>query len=744
MKKQPITVRVASWSALHPGRAIATWFAFVALCLAVGIAVGTNSAVAKDYQVGESGRAEAIATEAGLERKPSEQIMFSAKSGELDEAKAREAAQDLTGRMEELPEVLEVEEPVLSENGRMLMVEVTMKGVKREAMEHVDPLQEQTAAVQKANPDLVVEETGDASVSKGLNKQRSDDLAKTEMITFPVTLVTLLIVFGSLVMVGVPLLLALSSIAAAVGLSMVVSHLIPDAGVGMNVILLIGMAVGVDYTLFYLKREREERDKAAGSLSPEALVGIAAATAGRAIIVSGLAVIISSATLFLATDIIFSSLGTATILVVFVAMVSSVTVLPGLLVKIGRRTDRRAARAAARGKRLRQRHPERTGRVFTALLNPARKRPVATLIVSTLVMLGLALPTLGMELRVLNKDTHSRAIPEMQTYDKLNDAFPDRRSEHWVVVRADGDRQGEVATALDALAQRAESDPMFSKNAPAVRTSKDGRVSVMTLAVPHRLSSPEATGSLEHLRQDYLPTTLGKVQGAEYGVDGPVAVDVDYLAHQSDKLPIVVGFLLLLTFLMTVLVFGSVVIGLVGVLLNLLSVGAAFGLVVVFFQWGLASTVFGFDESATNAIGSRVPLFLFVILFGLSMDYQVFVVSRIKEAAMNGVPTRQAVLEGVEKSAKVVTSAAVVMVTVFGSFMFLHLAEMKQIGFSLAVAVLLDAFIIRVMILPSALILLGDASWWPSKKMRRAQTAAASGTSGGQPATTTAPAARLR
>ncbi|GAA2398727.1 MMPL family transporter [Streptomyces glaucosporus] len=726
MEKQPITVRVASWSALRPGRAIAAWFAFVALCLAVGISVGTNSAVAEDYRIGESGRAEAIATEAGLEQRPTEQIMFSSRSGELNEAQAREAAEELTGRMEKLPEVLGVADPALSADGEMLMVEVTMKGPKREAKEYVDPLLEQTAAVQAAHPDLLVEETGDASVSKGLNKQRSDDLARTEAITFPVTLVTLLIVFGSLVMVGVPLLLALSSIAASVGLSMVVSHLVPDAGVGMNVILLIGMAVGVDYTLFYLKREREEREKAAGGLGPEALVGIAAATAGRAIVVSGLAVIVSSATLFLATDIIFSSLATATILVVFVAMVSSVTVLPALLVKIGRRADRRAARARARGKQVRQRGPERTGRLFAALLNPARKRPVATLVVSTLAVIGLALPAFGMELRVLNKDTHSREIPEMQTYDRLNDAFPDRRAEHWVVVRSGEERTGETRAALRELAERAKADPLFSDKEPEVRTSQDGRVSVMTLAVPHRLSSDEAADSLERLREDYLPRTLGGVEGAEYGVDGPVAVDVDYLAHQNDKLPIVVGFLLLLTFVMTMLVFRSAVIGLLGVLLNLLSVGAAFGLVVVFFQWGLASTLFGFDESATNAIGSRVPLFLFVILFGLSMDYQVFVVSRIKEAVDGGMPTRQAVMDGIEKSAKVVTSAAVVMVTVFASFMFLHLAEMKQIGFSLAVAVLLDAFIIRVMILPAAMTLLGDASWWPSRKTRR--TPAAPGT----------------
>ncbi|MFG2290990.1 MMPL family transporter [Streptomyces sp. NPDC048595] len=734
-------MRVASWSALHPGRAIAGWFVFVALCLAVGIGMGTHNATAADFQVGESGRAEAIATDAKVLEKPAEQIMITSKSGALDEVKARNAAQDLTARMKRLPEVLKVAAPARSENGEMLMVEVTMKGVKREVKAFVDPLLEQTAQVQKSNPDLVVEETGDASVSKGLDSQRSADLATSELISFPVTLITLFLVFGSLIMIGVPLLLALTSIAGAFGLYMAASHLMPDTGVGMNVILLIGMAVGVDYTLFYLKREREEREKAAGRLSPEAVVGIAAATSGRAIVVSALAVIISTATLFLATDVIFSSLAVGTIVVVFAAMVSSVTVLPALLVKIGKRQDRRAARAAElRKKPGRRRAARGSGRVWTAMLSPARKHPMATLVVSVLVMAGLALPAFGMQLRVLNKDTHSRQIPQMKTYDRLNEAFPELLAEHWVVVRSEPGQQAETRAALDELTRRAQADPAFSKTKkPELRTSADGRVSVLNLSVPHRLSSPETKDSLEHLRKDYIPATLGKLKGAEYGVDGPSAQDADYLAHQNEKLPVVVGFLLLLTFLLTALVFGSAVLGAIGVLLNLLSVAAAFGVLVVFFQWGLASTLFGFDESATNAIGSRVPLFLFVILFGLSMDYQVFVVSRIKEAVLSGVPTRKAVLDGIESSAKVVTSAALVMVTVFSSFVLLHLAEMKQIGFSLAVAVLLDAFIIRVMILPSIMILLGDASWWPSRKMRRAQRAPENG--GSVP---TAPLAQLR
>ncbi|TJZ54672.1 MMPL family transporter [Streptomyces piniterrae] len=726
-------MKVASWSALHPGRAIVGWFVFVALCLALGGMVGTNSAGDKDYWVGEAGRAEAIATEGNLQHKSAERIMITNKSDAPLGAEAKGAAQDVSARMKKLPAVLHVAEPVRSENGRMLMVEVTLKGPRLEAQKHIDPLLAQTAEVQKKNPDLRVEESGDASVEVGLDNQRADDLATTETITFPITLITLAVVFGSIVMVGVPLLLAVSSIGASIGLSQLVSHLLPDAGVGNNVILLIGMAVGVDYTLFYLKREREERARSGGRLSPEALVGIAAATSGRAIVVSGLAVILSTATLFLAADVIFASLAIGTIVVVAVAVLSSVTVLPALLVKIGRRADRKAARAAERGKRDR-RKPEQTGRMWTALLRPAKNHPVATLVVSVLLMLGLAAPVLGMHLRVLSTATHSRSIPEMKAYDRLNEAFPDLLAEHWLAVRSDAGQKEQVHTALEALADRAKADPLFSKKQPKLETTDDGRINMMTLSVPHKLNSSEAADSLKHLRDDYLPATLGKMDGVEYGVTGPVAQDVDYLAHQNDKLPVVIGFLLLLTFIMMVLVFRSVIISLLGVLLNLLSVAASFGLVVVFFQWGLGSTLFGFEESATSGIGSRVPLFLFVILFGLSMDYQVFVVSRIQEAAMNGVPTRQAVIDGIAKSAKVVTSAAVVMVTVFASFMFLHLAEMKQIGFSLAVAVLLDAFIIRVMILPSAMILLGNASWWPSRKMRRAQENAATAPAGSAPA----------
>jgi RND superfamily putative drug exporter len=196
-------------------------------------------------------------------------------------------------------------------------------------------------------------------------------------------------------------------------------------------------------------------------------------------------------------------------------------------------------------------------------------------------------------------------------------------------------------------------------------------------------------------------------------VTGDVARYADYPAHQKQKLPLIVAALLLVTFAMTVVAFRSVVLGLVGVLLNLLSAAASLGLLVLVFQNSWAEGLLGF--TSTGSIGSRVPLFLLVILFGLSMDYQVFVISRIREAALRGVSTRQAVLDGIGSSARVVTSAAFVMVTVFASFVSLHIIEMKQMGFALAVAVLLDAVVIRITILPALMLLLGDRSWWPSR-----------------------------
>ncbi|MFE2556191.1 MMPL family transporter [Streptomyces sp. NPDC059352] len=727
------TVRMARRSARHPWRALVGWILFVALCLGTGLALGANPATTEDFRIGEAGRAEALAAEGGLQQKPLERVLIQAApgTGPFDRAEAEAAARDIGARMRQLPEVLSVSAPVADAGGTALRVDVTMKGAEFEGKQHVDALLAQTAEVRAAHPRLIVEEVGGPSIGKGVDELRGDDLARTEIIALPVTLITLLIVFGSVVMAVVPLLLAISSIVAAVGLSMIASHVFPDAGVGTNVILLIGLAVGVDYTLFYLKREREERGRAdGGRLTTQAIVELAAATSGRAVVVSGLAVAVSSATLYLADDVIFSSIATGAVVVTLVAVLSSLTVLPALLALLGERAERRGARKArvaaeraAAGKPVRglaSRTPGagRTGggRITAAILRPVAQHPAVTLAVSGLALVALALPVLHINVTEMSRETHSRAIPAMKTYDRLLGAYPELRSMHQVVVRADAERAGSVTGALRALAVRAAAEDPAISGTPVLRASADGRTTLLEMPVIRSVNSPEARESLERLRGDLVPATVGALAGTEVAVTGEVARYADYPAHQKRKLPLIVGALLLVTFAMTVWAFRSVVLGLVGVVLNLLSAFASLGVLVLVFQNEWAEGIL--DFTSTGSIGSRVPLFLFVILFGLSMDYQVFVISRIREARLAGASNRQAVLGGLSSSAGVVTSAAVVMVTVFASFAALHLIEMKQIGFSLAVAVLLDAFVIRILVLPSLMLLLGEANWWPARATR--------------------------
>ncbi|GAA1529091.1 MMPL family transporter [Actinomadura kijaniata] len=712
-----LTVRMARWSAGHPWRAIAGWFLFVALCLGAGLGIGSNPAATEDYRIGEAGRAEAIAAEGGLARRPVDRVLITARPGAtaLDPAAADAAARDVSERMRRLPEVSSVAAPVRSADGTAVRVDVTMRGPELDAAKHVAPLRAQTVEAQRAHPGVLMEETGSPSVSSGVAKLRSDDLARTEIIAIPITLLTLLLVFRSAAMATVPLLLALSSIAAAVGLSALASHVFPDAGVGANIILMIGMAVGVDYTLFYLKREREERARSGGRLDSRALVELAAATSGRAVVLSGIAVAVSSATLYLADDVIFSSIATAAIVVTLAAVLSSLTVLPALLAVLGARAERRAARRAARSGTRRPK--ARAGRFTEAMLRPTVRRPGVTLAVSTLAMLALSLPLLGLNLTDMGQETHSRSIPAMRTYDRMNQVFPELKANHQVLVRAEGTgRSAELTGALRDLQRRAADERIFA-GTPVLRTSPDGRIAMLHLPVPHYVSDRAAQDSLARLRAELIPATTGRLSGVETAVSGEVARYVDYPAHQKQRLPLVIGALLLVTFAVTAWAFRSVVLGAVGLALNLLSAAASLGVLVAVFQNDWAEGALGF--TSTGSIGARVPLFLFVILFGLSMDYQVFVLSRVREAVRSGVPTRTAVLDGLRASAGVVTSAAFVMVTVFASFVGLHIIEIKQIGFSLAVAVLLDAFVVRSLILPSLLLLLGERTWWPSRGVRR-------------------------
>jgi RND superfamily putative drug exporter len=701
-----LTVRAARWSATHPWRAIAMWVVFVVACFALGSMTGTKQAQ-NNGDVGEVTRAEKIVDSGNFDNPDIESVLITPRSGGLDEAAADKVAVVVTQRMRALGGVADVAKPILAPNKEALIVRVTLQ--EGDSNNRVQPLLDTTARIQQENPGLRIEEVGGASIDKALTETLGNDFKRAEMFSLPVTLAILLIAFGALIAASVPLVLALSAVAAAIGLSAAASHLVPAVDAANSVILLIGMAVGVDYSLFYLRREREERAKGRGHVDA---VEIAAATSGHAVVVSGTAVIISMAGLFLARDTVFSSFAVGSILVVAVAVVGSLTVLPAILAKLGRWVDRPRIPLLWR---LTARNGE--PRFWPFMLKPALKHPVATLLVAVTALLAVASPALGMSLKFPGTEDLPRDTAVMKAYDRLTAAFPSTGTSHQVAVRAPADQQSAVKAALADLVRRTKSDSLFAQDGlEQPRVSKDGTVTVLEVATPYEGGSQQARDSLTKLRKELMPETVGKVPGAEYAVGGFVAADVDYAAHTRAKLPLVIGFVLLLTMIVMMVTFRSVVVAVTAIGLNLLSAGAAYGVVTAVFQNSWAEGLLDFRSN--GAVVSWLPLFLFVVLFGLSMDYHVFVVSRIREAVLRGVPTRKAVADGITGSAGVVTSAAAVMIGVFAVFATLSTLDMKQLGVGLAVAILIDATIIRAVVLPSVMILLGEANWWAPKWLR--------------------------
>jgi RND superfamily putative drug exporter len=723
-----MTVRVARWSAEHPWRAVALWVVFVAVCFVGGNAAGLAEMSSEDMAVGESGRASIMIEQGDFpDQAAVDNVLITARTGALDTAAATAAATDAATRLRTVPGVAGVGEAIPSRDGSALLLPITMSGDPETASDRVEPLRAVTAQVQQAHPALRVEQVGGPSIGKALDDTLGKDLQQAELLSLPVTLAILIIAFGALIAAAVPVLLALSSVAAAMGLSTLASHLVPADDATSSVILLIGMAVGIDYSLFYVRREREERARGRGHVDA---VEIAAETSGHAVVVSGVAVIIAMAGLFLANDAIFSSLAVGSILVVAVAVIGSLTVLPALLAKLGRWVDRprvpllwrlTARRTGPDGSPL-------PGRFWPLVLRPALRKPLATLVVSVGLLLALAAPALGMQLKFPGTEDLPRTTAAMQAYDRLTAAYPSNGTSHDVVVRAPAGQAPAVRAALIRLAETAAQDRLFApleEGGPEIEVSPDNRVSVLSVATTFASRSDEAGQSLHRLRDDLVPAALGGLTGASYAVGGGVADSEDYAAHVWDKLPIVVGFVLALTFLVMAWTFRSVVVALTAILLNLLSAAAAYGLLVVVFQNTWAEGALGF--TSMGAIVTWLPLFLFVVLFGLSMDYHVFVVSRIREAVLRGVPTRAAVAEGITGSAGVVSSAAIVMVAVFSIFATLSTIDMKQLGVGLAAAILLDATIIRAVVLPSLMTLLGPANWWAPRILRGRGRHAATG-----------------
>jgi len=699
-----LPMRAARWSALHPWRAILGWAALVAFAVGLAVAIPTQSTTDSDYRVGESGRAEAMVAEAGLTPPEMENVLITARAGVLHSPTAERAAAEIAAAAGSAEHVAAVGEPQWSRERDALLVPIELAGEPEE----VADLQEAVASVRGEYADLSIRQSGGVSIGTAIDVRVGEDLRSAEVTSVPVTLLLMLVAFGALIAAGIPVLLAASSVAATIGLMAPLSHLVPSDSTTASMIVLIGMAVGVDYSLFYLKREREERARGRSTLDA---VEIAAATSGHSILVSGGAVIAAMAGLFLVADATFNSLAVGSILVVAVAVLGSITVLPALLVKLGRWTDRPRVPLLWRLNR-------RIGRggISRRVLGPVVRHPAIALVLAAGAVAALAVPALGMSTHAANLDTLPASIPEVQTIKDIGRTFPaDAGVSAAVVVRGDAGQRAASVEALDRLTEEAVATGRFLAGEQGVATSADGTTAMVVLGLPYEETDPRVEDALRELRGALVPAALAGLD-VEHAVGGGPAANLDFADKQRGRLELVVGFVLLLTMLIMLGTFRSVVLAAVSTLLNLASVGAAFGILALVFQHGWLAGLLGF--ASPGFVIDWVPLFVLVVLVGLSMDYHVFVLSRVREHVDSGLPTRVAVRRGIGDSAGVVTSAAAVMISVFAIFATLSMLEMKMLGIGLSAAILLDATLVRLVLLPAVLTLLGERVWWPARPDR--------------------------
>jgi RND superfamily putative drug exporter len=695
--RRGVAARVGRWSADNWKKATFGWLAFVVVAFALGGAVGTTQ-LDSDTGPGESGRMQKILDD-GFKQPAGESILIESRTARVGDRAFDAAVSDVIARVSDVKVVQGAHRGAVARGGHAVLVDFRIAGAADDAVDKIQPVLDAVAAAESAHPGFAIGEFGDASARKGVEDAYGKDLGKAGMLSLPVTLAILVLTFGALVAAGIPLLLGLTAVFATFGLISLPSHWIPVAMEAQAMVLLIGLAVGVDYSMFYLKRERQER---AAGRSPEAALEIAAATSGRSVLISGLTVITAMAGMFLTGNSTFTSLALATIVVVAVAVLGSLTVLPALLSRLGDRVDR------VRIPFGRSRRPG-SGRFWNAVVDRVLRRPALSAAVAGGLLLALAAPATQLHLAATAAGSFPRSLEVIKVYERMQAAFPGSALPAEVVVKAPSVRTPAMRAAIDRLEQRAVAsgqafDPIV------VATNEQGTVADITVPIAGNGTDAASNAAFHLLRDTLVPETVGAVPGAEAGVGGLTAAWKDQAAAvKSDLLP-VAGFVLALAFALMLLAFRSVVVALKAIVLNLLSVAAAYGVLVLVFQHGIGSGILGVQGA--NGIEAVVPLLLFVILFGLSMDYHVFIISRIREAFDRGATTDDAVRHGITSTAGVVTSAALVMVCVFAVFGTLSVPFFQQFGVGLAAAVLLDATIVRAVLLPATMKLLGDRNWY--------------------------------
>ena len=703
-KPRNLAARMGRWSANHWKTATFGWLILVVVAFGIGSIAGTKNPDPNTAGPGQSGRMDRI-LHSDFKRPAAENVLIQSRTATAGTPAFDAAVKDVVARVSREADVRNVRAPLapgnaaqISKDGHSALVGFDIRGEIDKAPDKVGPIVDAVAAAQAAHPGFFIGEMGDASAPKAVMDQYGKDLKKAGTLSLPITLIILIISFGALVAAGIPLLLALTAVFGTFGLVAVSSHVLPMASEVPPLVLLIGLAVGVDYSMFYLRREREERAK---GRSERAALEAAAATSGRSVLISGLTVMVAMAGMLVTGDKTFASFGVATMMVVAVAMLGSLTVLPALLSRLGDKVEK-----------VRVRRRSRNGgesRLWGWIVDRVLRRPALSAAIAGGLLLLLALPAFQMRMADPSPSTYPAHLEVVKTYNRMQQAFPGTALPANVIVKAPNVNAPAVRDAISRLEQRALTSG-HAHEPITIAVNRAGTVANITIPIEGNGSDKASNASLKLLRKTIIPETVGALPNTEAGVTGLTAQWKDSGDKIRSALPFVVAFVLVFAFALMLVAFRSIVVALKAIVLNCLSVASAYGILVLVFQHGFGKGLLGFTD--TSGVSPVIPLLLFVILFGLSMDYHVFIVSRIRERFQRGATMDEAISDGIRSTGSVVTSAAVVMVCVFAVFATLSMLFFKQFGVGLAAAILIDATIVRGVLLPATMKLLGSRNWY--------------------------------
>ena len=593
------------------------------------------------------------------------------------------------------------DESMVSADRDTTVLPVTLDVEKEGAADHVGPLVDAVLAADQQEGFRVLS-AGPGSINHEVDEISESDLQRGEMIGIPIALLILLLVFGTAVAAGIPLVIAVLAIVVAVGSVALVGQAFEFNLLVVNMITMIGLALGIDYALFIVHRYREERQR---GLDKDSSIARAGATASRAVMFSGGTVVVGLSGMLIIPTNIYRSLAAGAIFVAIFTVIAALTLLPAVLSLLGDKVDALRIPFLNRGSR------DGTTGFWARIASIVMKRPLISAGLTLALLIAAAVPffTLNSGLPgVSGMPPDSRARQAFEILDEDFSAGLIAPAE--VVIDAPDVNDPAVQTAIGDLMGELEGDPKFGQ--AGVETNEAGDLAVVSVLIEGDANTDAAYDAVRRLRDDYIPSAFAGVD-AEVLVTGDSAVGVDLFALIDRYTPIVFGFVLGLSFILLLLVFRSLVVPAKALIMNLLSVGATYGLVVLVFQHGVGNEIFGFQQSDT--IAAWLPLFLFAILFGLSMDYHVFLLSRIRERFDQTGDNNGSVAFGVRSTAAIITGAAAIMVVVFAGFASGDLTELQQSGFGLAVAVLLDATIVRSVLVPSTMALLGNVNWYLPK-----------------------------